>query len=210
MICLIAAVSSGCSSQNTAVSDVVTPSPPPTETFSPPIPTSTPAPQAGGLLNISIREPKTFNPLVNDDVTVDLMLGLVFEPLIVFDEQMKPEPNGRIISDITVNTAVPTAQITIKANAVWADGSPITATDIVYSLDTIKNAENSLYKSCVNYIAGYSSSGNKTVTINFTETYASVLYKLNFPIIPANFSEETPVGSGLYKITEYTPRKGVR
>ena len=39
-------------------------------------------PVEGGELVLSMRMPKTLNPLVNEDITVDNILKLIFEPLL--------------------------------------------------------------------------------------------------------------------------------
>ena len=43
------------------------------------------SPRYGGTLKMSMRIPKTLNPLVNEDVTVDKVLKIMFEPLFKKD-----------------------------------------------------------------------------------------------------------------------------
>ena len=132
-----------------------------------------------------MRMPKTLNPLVNEDITVDNILKLIFEPLFTIDsETLKPIPN--IASDYSIEEGGKTVSITIRDYIYWHDGKQLTAKDVIFSLDTIRATENSLYKSALNNVASYSNKGNKVI-INYTEPYSFFMYNLCFPIIPSHY-----------------------
>ena len=142
-------------------------------------------PVEGGELALSMRMPKTLNPLVNEDITVDNILKLIFEPLFTIDsETLKPIPN--IASDYSIEEGGKTVSITIRDDIYWHDGKQLTAKDVIFSLDTIRATENSLYKSALNNVASYSNKGNKVI-INYTEPYSFFMYKLCFPIIASHY-----------------------
>ncbi len=168
-------------------------------------------PVEGGQLILSMRMPKTLNPLINEDVTVDNILKLIFEPLFTIDgETLKPVPN--IASSYSMSEDGKTVYINIRDDVYWHDGKQLTAKDVIFSLDVIKATENSLYKSALDRVASYSSKGSQVI-INYTEPYSFFMYNLCFPIIPSHYYKNNldiensrslkPIGSGSFKYSSY-------
>lgn len=168
-------------------------------------------PIEGGELVLSMRMPKTLNPLINEDVTVDNILKLVFEPLFTIDDEtLKPIPN--LASSYSISEDGMTVYINMRDDIYWHDGSQITAKDVVFSLDTIKQTPTSLYATVLNKVASYSSTGNQVV-INYTEPYSFFAYNLCFPVIPSSYYKNSldienaksfkPIGSGSFKYSSY-------
>lgn len=168
-------------------------------------------PSYGSELVLSMRSPKTLNPLINQDVTVDEVLKLMFEPLFKIDEKsLKPVPN--IASNYSISEDGMSIQISIRENIYWHDGNPITANDVVYSLDVIKQTPTSIYSNVLDKVASYSVSNNQVI-INYTEPNGFLLFNLSFPIIPRHYyngnldvssnASFNPVGSGSYKFASY-------
>lgn len=169
------------------------------------------SPVNGGTLNLTMRQPKTLNPLINNDITVDSILHLVFETLFVLDENQKPTPN--LVDNYNFSEDGLTLTINIKNNMYWQDGTSISAEDVIFSLDTIRNSpEGSLYKNVLRNISSYSSSGS-TVNITYSSKYSGCLYNLCFPIIPRHYYKDknsfdsdinlNPLGNGMYKFNSY-------
>lgn len=168
-------------------------------------------PVSGGTLKIAMRMPKTLNPLVNEDYTVDNALKLVFEPLFTMDSQQRVIPN--IAESWSVSPDGLRLNIKVKSGLNWHDGHGITAEDVVFSLDTIKSAsEMSVYKNVLQNVSGYSVEGNYVV-ITYSKPYSYRLYNLCFPVIPAHYYRNKtsadsdvsfkPVGSGSFKFLSY-------
>ena len=171
--------------------------------------TSTPV--EGGELILSMRMPKTLNPLINEDATVDNILKLIFEPLFTIDsETLKPIPN--LASSYSISEDGMSVYINMRDDIYWHDGSKVSAKDVVFSLDTIKATPTSLYTSALNKISSYSSKGNQVI-INYTEPYSFFIYNLCFPIIPSSYYKNNldienskslkPVGNGSFKYSSY-------
>ncbi|WP_317366500.1 ABC transporter substrate-binding protein [uncultured Tyzzerella sp.] len=168
-------------------------------------------PVEGGQLVLSMRMPKTLNPLVNEDVTIDNILKLIFEPLFSIDsDTLKPVPN--IASSYSMSEDGKTVYIDIRNDIYWHDGKQLTAKDVIFSLDVIKSIPNSLYKSALDNVASYSNKGNQVI-INYTEPYSFYRYNLCFPIIPIHYYKNNldiensrslkPIGSGSFKYSSY-------
>ncbi len=167
-------------------------------------------PTEGGSITLSMRAPKTLNPLLNEDYTVDNILKLIFEPLFTIDENFNPIPN--LASSYSLSEDGLTLTINMRTDIYWHDGASITAEDVIFSLDVIKDNPSSIYYNVLNKISSYSQSGN-SVIINYTEPYALYLYNLCFPIIPKHYYKNnlssdsdasfSPIGSGVYKFSSY-------
>ena len=160
-------------------------------------------PQQGGMINISMRNPLTLNPILNRDITVDRVLSLLYESL----EDM--------VSEIEIAEDYTFAILTLK-NAKWEDGEPITARDVTFTIETIRNNPDSLYTEAISNIAGFSAVDDNHVLLTFaTPKPGRVEESFVFPIIPAHFfannlrqrNMET-LASGPFKMdTDILPRE---
>jgi peptide/nickel transport system substrate-binding protein len=189
-----------------------TPTPEPTPTPAPTTPAEPDGPVEGGTLRIPMREPVTLNPLLNEDVTVDRVLKLLFEPLTVLDSEMKPTGN---IADINFATDYASAIVTIKPEAIWSDGMPVSAEDFIYSVEVLRSAPgNAIYKHSIDNIAECESLDGKNIRITFVEPFGGTAYLFDFPLIPEHHysggNDMLPLGNGLYTFEEYEPGKSMR
>ncbi len=169
-------------------------------------------PKNKGTLNLSMRSPKTLNPLLNEDVTVDSILKLVFEPLVTLDETKKPVPN--IATEFIVSTDGLNVLITLDKNVKWSDGTSLTADDVIFSINTIKSApEQSIYKRAAENISTCAKIDEHSLKINYSKPFSGSNYLLVFPVIPKHYydgekdaaSEKNmnPLGNGYYKFVTY-------
>ncbi|MBR1442797.1 MAG: ABC transporter substrate-binding protein [Firmicutes bacterium] len=164
-----------------------------------------------GSITLSMRRPKTLNPLINSDHTVDNILKLVFEPLFTLDETQRPVPD--LAESYSLSSDGMTLEVRLKDGLKWHDGTDLTADDVIFSLDTIKSSPSEIYKSSLGNVESYASSGKKTVIINYSAPYGACLYNLCFPIIPEHYYKDAldedspqnlkPVGSGAYEFKSY-------
>lgn len=163
-------------------------------------------PVKGGTLKLAMNTPVTFNPLLNEDVTVDRILKLVYEPLFNIDANMNIVPN---IAE-SYQASGSTITIRVKDGIYWQDGKAIGADDVVYSLDTISSAgPSSMYKSCMLNISDYEQTGDKTLNIYYKAPVAAAVYNMTFPVIPKHYFKDnenaamTPMGSGSFAYDSY-------
>ncbi len=169
-------------------------------------------PTAGGTLKISMRKPQTLNPLLNEDVTVDSVLRLMFEPLFVVDEEQNIVANladGYLLADDGRSVA-----ISLRSDAQWSDGTQVTADDLIFSLDTIAEAPaGSIYKRAMANVSDYYQTSSTTVVIEYSAPFGGCMYNLCFPLIPEHYysgyntvdSERSmqPLGNGMYTFVDY-------
>ncbi|MCL2362835.1 MAG: ABC transporter substrate-binding protein [Defluviitaleaceae bacterium] len=138
-----------------------------------------------GVLRLAMRHPLTLNPLLNEDYTVAKILDLIFEPLIIFDYELRPVGHLALIemaSDFSSGT------LTIRSDAIWSDGMPVTTDDLIFSVEVLRLAPDAaIYKSNVENIASITRVDSKTAIVNFVRASATAGYALNFPIIPEHY-----------------------
>lgn len=175
-------------------------------------------PEAGGTLNVAIRNPKTLNPLLNEDASIDEILKLIYDDLIVLDENQKPFPN--IASSWDISPDGTSLTIKIRDNIYWHDGNSVNAYDVNFSINTIKSApDTSVYKSCVNNIASTFVIDNYTIQINCKQPSSLEIYNFNFPIISYNYylgenvltsdKNMIPMGSSAYEFESLDEMKSL-
>ena len=174
-------------------------------------------PVVGGELNIAVPLPRTLNPLLNSDPGVDEFLRLIFEPLVIFDEFMKPAANPAIVQSIVFAPDGRSLTITLRDNVFWEDNSPITAADIAFSIDFLRFTapQSALYKNNALAIASHSIQNNRNIQLNFNSPMWHMKYMLNFPVIPADYYRTStmsdirsarnmhPLGNGPFRFHSY-------
>ncbi len=170
-------------------------------------------------LRLTMRQPRGFNPILNEDSSVDAILKLIFEPVFTLNEQLKPVPNLAESYDLSADGMNMTIRL---KDLFWDDGTKLTAKDFAYTLETIRNAgEKTLYKSAVRNLQKYSIVDEKTITLTFSQPFGASAYLLTFPLIPEHYfknakgdgltgSGSFPSGNGSYKFDSFENLKELR
>ena len=166
----------------------------------------------GGVLRLAMRAPVTLNPLLNEDVTVARVLQLVYEPLIIFDEELRPVPH---LASLEFNFHGTSVVVSLRPDARWSDGVPVSADDLIFSIETLQNApEGAIYRSNVESFALVEALDERSVRITFDTVTGGAAYLFNFPIIPQHhfsldpMSYEAP-GNGPYTFESFTPSESL-
>jgi len=202
--------------------------PAPTEEYQPPAATPAPAPEVavrGGTLNISMRTPMTLNPIFNTDESVDAVLSLIFPKLMLLDEEHKPYVNSAIAQAIDFDHDAATVTVTLRDGARWHDGAPLSADDLIATLNAIRRAaDNTIYKHTLDNVRSYERIDRRTVEMRLFAAYSGMDYNLVFPIIPAHrhgFYEGEiepqelatemldPVGLGFFEFYSFSSARGM-
>jgi peptide/nickel transport system substrate-binding protein len=89
------------------------------------------------IINIGMMNaPSGFNPLESSDLAQNVCTAILFKPLVEFDETMKHVP---MLADSIETQDNQTFTIKLNVNAKWTDGKPVTADDVIFTLDLISN-----------------------------------------------------------------------
>lgn len=81
----------------------------------------------------------------------------------------------------------------MRSGVKWSDGRPITARDVAWTLETMKNPEvGSPRASDVEFIDSLRVEDDSTVVFHFSRRYPDMLFNASFPIVPRHVFEGTP------------------
>ena len=163
-------------------------------------------------MTLSMRVPETLNPILNREESVDRILKLLYLPLLDFDESGKAVPS--VATSWQISEDGRTIVLPIRTDLTWADGSSLTADDVVFTFQMIRNApEDSVYKRVLDYVSGCQKIGDSSVMFTFYETFSGNLSVLRFPILSAAYYagqndpqsqvNMTPLGNGAYAMLSY-------
>ena len=170
------------------------------------------SPASGGeYIEGAVGYPETINPLyaANRDVDGDLS-RLIYSSLVKYDD------NGKLVNDlaaaINISADGKEYDIKIKPGVKFHNGEPLTADDVLFTFNTIKNPD---YRSpLLSSLTGVEAAKVDDLTIKFTlaAPYAPFLELLTFGVLPKDIWENIspnfaalsdlnlkPIGSGPYK-----------
>lgn len=182
----------------------------------------TTAPRNGGVyVEGVLGKISTLNPLFYTTDAEASVARLVFSSLYNYDQ------TGGLHQDLATKMTVDEAQkvytITIRDDVKWHDGKPLTANDIAYTINLIKDpATRSPFRS--NWLdVSVFAQNDTTITFTLPAVYAAFPQALTFPIIPEHILKNVspsgvrestfslhPIGSGpfVFNRLQQTDSKG--
>jgi peptide/nickel transport system substrate-binding protein len=141
-------------------------------------------------------------------------LGMIYEPLMFFNIAKAGDPQPWLAKSFAWSNDGKTITFTMRDNAKWTDGKPVTAADVAYTFNLLKS------KPALNPaalpIASASAPNDTTAVVNFTQSsYAAVDYIAGTTYIlpqhiwskisnPTTTLNKNPVGSGAYTVKSVT------
>ncbi|HWJ40239.1 MAG TPA: ABC transporter substrate-binding protein, partial [Candidatus Limnocylindrales bacterium] len=176
-------------------------------------------------------DPRTFNPILITDASSGQLTGDLFDSLLrVNPVTTLPEAGLAEKWDIAPDNKSITFHL--RHDAKWFDGQPVTAHDVLFTLDVIYDPKvpNSIRPAITidHKRIEADAPDDYTVVLHLPKPFAPLLYSLGIQIIPAHILEpmwkagnfnhawgiDTPpgklVGNGAYKMTRYTQGQLVR
>lgn len=180
------------------------------------------SPQEGGhYTEAVVGEPQSVNPLFSKTRDVDADIAS-----LVFSGLMKYNSNQELVTDLAESYEVSEDQknytFTLRDDAYWHDGQKVTADDVVFTVQLIKNPDvKSPLQPSLSSVA-IEKLDDRTVKFTLTkDAYSAFLAEnVTFGILPKHIWEETvpasialsernlkPIGSGPFKFKEYKKDK---
>jgi len=170
-----------------------------------------PQPVSGGVYSEALIG--SLGRLLDWDNTADRDVDrLIFSGLIRFDSYGLPRPD--VAESWGVNEEGTTYNITIRADAVWHDGEPITSDDVIFTIDRMKGV-GSLYPQDIKDLWSrieVTRLDEKNLKFSIPEPYAPFMDYLTFGLLPKHILESVlpedmmsaefniaPTGSGPYQ-----------
>lgn len=156
-------------------------------------------------LNLSISEYDTFNPLKTKNSDVKNILSLVYEPLISHNQN---EDIEYILAESFAKLDSFNWIIKIRDDIKWHSGVNFSASDVAFTISTLRNNELT-YSSNLKNVKEVEILSENSIKIVLNDADDFFISKLNFPVIPEyyfkgdNFNNESRflkfVGTGPYK-----------
>ena len=170
----------------------------------------------GGVLVVgSTQAPRHLNSAVQSGIATMMPAAQLFASPIRMDKNWKPQPY--LAESWTLSPDNRSITLVLRKNAVFHDGKPITAEDVKFSIETIR--DNHPFKTMYGPVNAVTINDPQTAVIRLAEPHPAVLLALSTsltPIIPKHiFGDGTdvkihprnanPVGSGAFKLVEFKP-----
>jgi len=157
-----------------------------------------PSPQ--GIIHIPTgsigNSPLVLNPLFCQTDLCEFVTPLMFPSLVETHpatgaSQLASEDNFALLTDVQRNTDGESLTYMLRSDAVWSDGTPITAYDVFYSYLVIVENIGTEYRSSINdTIEAMIPVDDTTLVVFPVDTDCDVPLYANFPVIPAHMYEE--------------------
>ncbi len=161
-----------------------------------PEPTPTPSAQPTAVLATQFALPcypdAGFHPISGTNRVNLELAGLMYDGLYTLDENFQAQP--ALAASHTVSADSATWTITLRQGVTFSDGSPLTAQDVVYSLNLAR--QSTLYQYRLSSINGITA-GDGTVTITLSLPNGALDTLLDVPILKES-TAAVPPGTGPY------------
>lgn len=153
-----------------------------------------PRPSEGGIYTEGlVGSLSRLNPMLDQNNPADRDINrLLFSGLVTFDARGLPAPaladSWGVSQDGTIYN------FSIRSNAVWHDGKPVTVDDVTFTLDLIKS-DASVFPADVKDMwkqVKITKLNDKTVQFILPEPFAPFLDYLTFGLMPKHLLESTP------------------
>jgi peptide/nickel transport system substrate-binding protein len=161
-------------------------------------------PVSKSAIRIAVHSgPVTLDPHAHNEVGTFAILRNIYDSLVVFDDQLQIRP---LLADSWSNPDETTWQFHLRADARFADGSPVTSADVVASIERARTRPDSMLASYLVEVASVEPAGPHQVVIKTRRSFPALLNKLAFVfILPKGTVTAGPgaAGSGPYVIESW-------
>ena len=174
-------------------------------------------PQSGGTLQLAFEaNPDNLNPFTMTSLVSALVVEQVYDTLFVFDENLASLPNLCVKLEAPDTT---TYIFHLAENAMFSDGTPVTAEDVKFSLEAYKNPEIG-GRAWAATIMSVEALDTHTAQVKLSVPYAPLIGYLSWqynPIISKAFYEanngeieQKTMGSGPFVLEEFIPDQVIK
>ncbi|NJC72943.1 ABC transporter substrate-binding protein [Planosporangium thailandense] len=162
---------------------------------------------ANKLVLVASQDPGTLDYVKNNLTALILWLpGNVVEPLLSFDKNGDAQPN--VAESWKVSDDQTTYTFKIR-DVKFSDGSPVTADDVVYSLETMRKSPITTYSAPYTAVQTIQATGDHEVTVKLSRPSQSFIHGMGGmsaliqPKAAAANIATKPIGTGPYVLDRY-------
>ena len=177
------------------------------------------APKGGEMRLSALRTFNSFNPytLKGDPVAG---INRVFESLMIGSEDEAFSEYGLLAESIQTPEDRSWVAFTLRKEARWHDGKPVTVEDVIWSLTTLRTKGQPFYRFYYRDVVKAEKTGPRSVKFTFKDTTNRELPLIlgQLPVLPKHYWAnrdfektllEAPVGSGPYRIKSFEAGRSV-
>ncbi|HET9013999.1 MAG TPA: ABC transporter substrate-binding protein, partial [Thermomicrobiaceae bacterium] len=169
----------------------------------------------GGTLNFGLlRDPIAFDPHIAYGASSASLQGNIYDTLIQYDQQGQLVPS--LAASWEIQNSAKTYVFQLQNGVTFHDGTPMTADDVVYTFDRIRNPATAaqLRQEMLN-LDSYTATDSHTVTVNLKQPYSVLLSVLAsewaYVVSKAwgqagNDFKKKENGSGPFKLGSFEPQ----
>ena len=171
------------------------------------------ASNVGDSLIVGIDSNKTtaIRPLEPKERDMMSIYDLLYDGLVTIDDNYLPQPN--LAESWETNSNGNTWTFHLRQNVTFSNGEPLTAKDVVATLQHILDRANDeaatdhgYYVNLKYFVSSVTAKNDYTVVIKTKRKYWGVLYAMTFPVLPAAYvQDDNPPGTGAYVVTDFVP-----
>lgn len=162
----------------------------------------------------ALRSPQTLNPLLAVHPEEELVIQLVYEPLLGYDARLAPAPV--LAARWEVDGSGTVWRFHLRGGERWPDGRALTADQVRLALEAARILGSGLFGDRLAQVSAITAQGSR-LEIRLREP-AAVPPALGVPVIPPELVEEAlgrgpagvPAGTGPYGVAELAPGVRVR
>ena len=177
------------------------------------------APKGGSIRRSAIGTFTTFNPYTLKGVP-GAGVGLVYETLMASPEDEPFSEYGLLAETIQMPKDRSWVAFTLRKEARWHDGKPVTVDDVIFSLNILRKQGQPFYRFYYRDVKNSEKIGERTVKFTFANTKNRELPLIlgQLPILPKHFWEtrkfnkttlEPPLGSGPYAMKSFEANRSI-
>ncbi|AYD04416.1 ABC transporter substrate-binding protein [Neorhizobium sp. NCHU2750] len=173
------------------------------------------AAEDGGRLNLIVQpEPPGLMLGIVQNGPASLVAGQIYESLLRYDDKLQPQPSLAKSWEISADGLTYTFHL--QDNVKFHDGVPMTAADVLFSVNEFLPKTLSKHRNTMTRVASVTAPDDKTIVFKLKAPFEPFIRAMDFgamPIIPKHLYEgtdyatnpnnEKPIGTGPFKFAEW-------
>ena len=168
-----------------------------------------PPAQADRTLRVLMgADPDNLDPHTSFDDVSSVVLSNVYETLVRFDRNMRLEP---ALAVRWINPDDRTWRFHLDPRARFADGSPLRATDVKFSLERSRSVAGSMLTGFVRHVTDVTVVDDHTIDLHTTQPVAILNGLALIPVVSERYTREggdarlarEPFGTGPYRVAQW-------